>query len=235
MKTSELPNHLKTKPAEEGPKHRILIVDDHPLFRHGIALLVNGESDLELCGEASAAPEALAEIRRLNPDLVILDISLKGTNGIELMKSIKVEFPKLPVLVLSMHDEMLYAARAMRAGARGYVMKQEALEKVMEAVHEVLRGEIYLSPGMAKRMIHEHIQGPVDGGKSPVERLSDREMEVLQLIGQGRGVREIAQELNLSVKTVESHREHIKQKFTFSSAREVTHFAVQWVSQQQAL
>lgn len=211
-------------------RRRIIIVDDHPLFRHGIAKLISGEPDFVLVAEAAAAPQALDAIRKQKPDLVVLDISLKGPNGIELMKMIKAEDPKLPVLILSMHDELLYAERALRAGARGYVMKQEAMERVMTAMREVLRGEIYLSQGMSRRVIHEHIQGSGERGTLPIDRLSDREMEVLQLIGQGRGVREIAQELNLSVKTIESHREHIKQKFNFTSAREVARYAVQWVT-----
>lgn len=210
---------------------RLLIVDDHPLFRHGLSDLINAESDLETCGEADSAPLALDAIRRLTPDLAIVDISLKGTNGIELVKSIKAEHPKLPILVLSMHDESLYAVRALRAGARGYVMKQEAMERVMTAIRDVLKGAVYVSPAMSERLIHEFVETG-SGGQSVTERLTDRELEILQLIGEGRGVQEIAQELNLSAKTVETHRAHIKEKFNFKTARELARFAVQWVDQQ---
>lgn len=220
-------------PARATTKSRVLIVDDHPLFRHGLSDLINAEEDLETCGEAGSAPLALEAIRRLQPELVIVDISLKGSNGIELVKSIKAEHPKLPTLVVSMHDESLYATRALRAGARGYVMKQEALDLVMAAVRQVLSGEIYVSPTMSGRMIHEFVEGG-GGGGSLIDRLSDREMEVLQFIGEGRSVREIAQQLNLSTKTVESHRARIKEKCSFKSAREVAHFAAQWVEQQNA-
>ena len=206
---------------------RVLIVDDHPLFRHGLSDLVNADPELETCGEAESAPLALDKLRRQQPDLVVVDISLKGTNGIELIKSIKAEHPKLHTLVVSMHDESLYAIRALRAGARGYVMKQEALDQVLSAMKQVLRGEIYVSPSMSGRMINEFVQG--NGGGSITDKLTDRELEVLQLIGQGHGVQQIAHELNLSPKTVESHRAHIKEKFSFQTAREVARFAVQWV------
>lgn len=233
MKLKE-PARKKNRPAPSSAvkKNRLLVVDDHPLFRHGLSDLINTEIDLECCGEAESAPLALDAIRKLLPDLVVVDISLKGTNGIELIKSIKAEQPKLPILIVSMHDESLYAIRGLRAGARGYVMKQEALDRVMLAIRQVLRGEIYVSPAMSGRMIAEFVDGNTTG--SLTDRLTDREMEVLQLIGQGHGVQQIAHELNLSVKTVESHRAHIKEKFGFETAREVAHYAVQWVEQQAA-
>src|SRR5438105_7299097 len=161
MKTLAPAAHKKAAdaPAAAPAKKRIFIVDDHPLFRHGIADLLNAEPDLESCGEAESAPVALEMIRRLRPDLAIVDISLKGTNGIELVKSIKAEHPKLFVLVLSMHDESLYAMRALRAGARGYVMKQEALERVLDAIRQVLGGAVYVSPVMSGRMIEEFVRG----------------------------------------------------------------------------
>jgi DNA-binding NarL/FixJ family response regulator len=214
-------------------KNRILVVDDHPLFRHGIADLINAEPDLEVCSEADNAPAALEAIRSRAPDLVTIDISLRGTNGIELLKSIKAEHPKLPLLVLSMHDESLYALRALRAGARGYIMKQEALDRVMSAIRQVLSGELYVSPSMSGRMIEEFVQGS-SGGSSIADKLTDRELEILQLIGQGHGVQQIAHELNLSAKTVETHRAHIKEKLNFQTARELARFAVQWVDQQVA-
>jgi DNA-binding NarL/FixJ family response regulator len=217
--------------GESHRKNRILIVDDHPIFRHGIAHLLNGEPDLEVCGEADNAPAALEGIRHLAPDLVTIDISLRGANGIELLKAVRAEFSRLPLLVLSMHDESLYALRALRAGARGYVMKQEALDRVMAAIRQVLRGDLYVSPSMSGRMIEEFVQGAA-GTSSIADKLTDRELEVLQLIGQGHGVQQIAHELNLSAKTVETHRAHIKEKLNFQTARELARFAVQWVDQQ---
>jgi DNA-binding NarL/FixJ family response regulator len=225
-------NHIVPADPSARPKHRILIVDDHPLFRHGIADLINAEADMEVCGQADNAPSALEGIRNLAPDLVTIDISLRGANGIELVKSIKAEHARLPLLVLSMHDESLFALRALRAGARGYIMKQEALDRVMSAVRQVLRGELYVSPSMSGRMIEEFVQGASGGGSSVADKLTDRELEILQLIGQGHGVQQIARELNLSAKTVETHRAHIKEKLNFQTARELARFAVQWVDQQ---
>jgi DNA-binding NarL/FixJ family response regulator len=229
-KTAEPP---RTHSESSGRKRRILIVDDHPLFRHGIADLINAERDLSVCGEADNGPSALEGIRHLDPDLVTIDISLRGANGIELLKSIKAEYPKLPLLVLSMHDESLYALRSLRAGARGYIMKQEALDRVMSAIRQVLRGELYVSPSMSGRMIEEFIQGGgSQSGGSIADKLTDRELEILQLIGQGHGVQQIARELNLSAKTIETHRAHVKEKLNFQTARELARFAVQWVDQQ---
>jgi DNA-binding NarL/FixJ family response regulator len=176
---------------------------------------------------------ALDAIRRQRFDLVIVDIGLRGSaNGIELMKSIKAEHPDLPVLMVSMYDETLYAERALRAGARGYVMKREALDCVLGAIRDVLRGEIYISPSMSKRMIFDHIHGSGEA-RSAVERLSDRELEIFQLIGEGRDMHEIAEVLHLSKKTVEAHRANIKEKLGVSSAREVVRYASQWVNQQR--
>lgn len=191
--------------------------------------MINHEADLEVCGEAESAREALVNIGKLKPDLALVDITLKGTNGIELLKSIKAQYSKLPVLVLSMHDESLYAERALRAGARGYVMKQEPPEQVMGAIRRVLQGELYLSPSMGTQMIGKLVGTP-SGSTSPVDVLSDRELEVLQFIGQGHGTRQIAGELNLSVKTIESHRAHIKEKLNIKTAPEIVRFAVQWVN-----
>jgi DNA-binding NarL/FixJ family response regulator len=186
-----------------------------------------------VCGEADNCPSALDGIRQLGPDLVTVDISLRGANGIELLKSIRAEHARLPLLVLSMHDEALYALRALHAGARGYIMKQEALDRVMSAIRQVLRGELYVSPSMSGRMIEEFVQGGAGGSGSAIaDRLTDRELEILQLIGQGHGVQQIAAELNLSAKTVETHRAHIKEKLNFQNARELARFAVQWVDQQ---
>jgi DNA-binding NarL/FixJ family response regulator len=213
-------------------KHSVLVVDDHPLFRKGVVQLLHEEPDLEVRAEVSTSNQALGAIRRQKFDLAVVDIGLEGSaNGIELTKSIRAEKPKLPVLILSMHDEMLFAERALRAGARGYVMKREALDNFINAVRTVLRGEIFISPNMSKRMVMAHLHGGGGEGASPIERLTDREVEVLQLIGGGREVREIAQQLHLSAKTVEAHRAHIKEKLNLANAREVVRFATRWVSE----
>jgi len=215
-------------------KRRVLIVDDHPVFRHGISALINAEADLEVCGEASSSPSALDAMRNLDPDVGLLDISLPGTNGIELIKLMKAEHPKLPLLMLSMHDESLYALRALKAGALGYVMKAEALTHVLDALRKVLKGEIYVSPRLSERLIFQAIQSTDGGSGSPVDRLSDRELEVLELLGRGFGTKEIASELHLSVKTIETHRAHIKEKLGFRDAGEMVRFAIDWVAQEKA-
>jgi DNA-binding NarL/FixJ family response regulator len=219
--------------GKAGKKHRVLVVDDHPLFRKGVVQLLNDEPDIEVRAQAGTSTEALSAVRRNNVDLAVIDISLEGgPDGIELTKSIRAERPRLPVLILSMHDETLYAERALRAGARGYVMKREALDQFITAVRTVLRGEIFISPSMSNRMVYDHIHGG-DYSRSPVDRLSDRELEVLQLIGKGHAVRDIANGLHLSTKTVEAHRAHIKEKLNLANAREVVRFATNWLMLQQ--
>jgi len=208
---------------------RIVIVDDHPLFRKGLEQLIHSDSAFAVCGEANNASEAMDVIRKLNPDLAIVDLSLPGANGIELIKNIRAEFPKLPILVLSMHDESLYALRALRAGAEGYVMKHEAMANVIQAIHEVFNGRPYLSPAMAAQVITKFAHRGSQSEADAVERLSDRELEILELIGKGNEVRQIAKLLHLSPKTVETHRAHIKEKLNLQNARQVTRFAVQWV------
>src|SRR5437762_5999376 len=208
---------------------RIVIVDDHPLFRKGLEQLIHSEDGFAVCGEAGDAAEAMTVIRKLKPDLAIVDLSLPGANGIELIKNIRAEFSKLPILVLSMHDESLYALRSLRAGARGYVMKHEAMANVVEAIHEVFSGRPYLSPEMAAQVITKFAKKSSDGEPDAVDRLSDRELEILELIGKGDDVHQIAKLLHLSPKTVETHRAHIKEKLQLKNAREVARFAVQWV------
>ena len=208
---------------------RIVIVDDHPLFRKGLEELIHSDGSFAVCGEAGNASEGIDVIRQLNPDLAIVDLSLPGANGIELIKNIRAEFPKLPILVLSMHDESLYALRALRAGAEGYVMKHEAMANVIQAIREVFNGRPYLSPAMAAQVITKFAHRNAEGAADPVERLSDRELEILQLIGKGDDVHQIAKLLHLSPKTVETHRAHIKEKLQLKNAREVARFAVQWV------
>ena len=213
---------------------RIVIVDDHPLFRKGLEELIHSDGSFAVCGEAGNASEGIDVIRQLNPDLAIVDLSLPGANGIELIKNVRAEFPKLPILVLSMHDESLYALRALRAGAEGYVMKHEAMANVIQAIREVFDGRPYLSPAMAAQVITKFAHGTAEGEADPVERLSDRELEILELIGKGNEVRQIAKLLHLSPKTVETHRAHIKDKLDLKNSREVARFALQWLSARNA-
>jgi DNA-binding NarL/FixJ family response regulator len=208
---------------------RIVIVDDHPLFRKGLEDLIHSDGTFAVCGEAGNASEGIDVIRKLNPDLAIVDLSLPGANGIELIKNIRAEFPKLPILVLSMHDESLYALRALRAGAEGYVMKHEAMANVIQAIREVFNGRPYLSPAMAAEVITKFAHRDAEGEADAVERLSDRELEILELIGKGNEVRQIAKLLHLSPKTVETHRAHIKDKLDLKNSREVARFALQWL------
>jgi DNA-binding NarL/FixJ family response regulator len=214
--------------AKKNPT-RILIVDDHPLLRQGITQLINEEKDMHVCGEADDPHKAMDAIETMDPDVVILDISLKGASGIELLKNLKARFPRLLVLILSMHDESVYAQRALRAGAAGYIMKQEATDKVLTALRRVLNGEVYLSDDLGSRMLNRLVGGRSNMSASPIEELSDRELEVFGLIGQGHGTRPIAEKLHLSVKTVESHRAHIKEKLNLKNATELVHHAIQWV------
>ncbi len=212
----------------EGQPAKVLLVDDHPIVRQGLAQLLEQEEDLIVCGEAYDAQGALDAIEKLKPDIAIVDIMLKDVNGIELIKKIKSRLGALPVLVMSMHDESLYAERALRAGARGYIMKEEATDKMLIAVRKVMQGEIYLSEVMVSRILHRLADGK-SKADSPLDRLSDRELEVFQLIGEGLGTRQIAERLQVSVKTVESYRAHIKEKLELNSSTEVMRQAVQWV------
>src|SRR5437667_6341020 len=213
---------------------RIVLVDDHPLFREGLDQLIHSDGAFAVCSKAGNAPEAMDAIRKLDPDLVIVDLSLPGANGIELIKNIRAEFSKLPILVLSMHDESLYALRALRAGAEGYVMKHEAMANVVQAIHEVFNGRPYLSPAMAAQVITKFAHRQAEGETDAVERLSDRELEILELIGKGNEVRQIAKLLHLSPKTVETHRAHIKDKLDLKNSREVARFAQPWLSARNA-
>ena len=209
---------------------RIVVVDDHPLFRHGLVQLLNSEKSFSVCGEASSASEAMTVVRSQRPSMVIADLGLKGANGLELTKSLRAEFPKMPVLVLSMHDEPTYAVRSLRAGANGYVTKEEALGSVLVAVREVVSGRTYLSPGMASDVISNVVLNKTTPGGNPTDQLTDRELEILERIGKGEEVKAIARALHLSPKTVETHRAHIKEKLNLSNARQVARFAVQWAS-----
>ncbi|MHC4175097.1 MAG: response regulator transcription factor [Planctomycetota bacterium] len=215
-----------------GDKSKILIVDDHPIVRQGLAELVNQENDLAVCGQAEDAHQARKAIKELRPDMAVVDISLRETSGIELIKDINVQYPDLPVLALSMHDESLYAERALRAGARGYIMKAEATEKVITAIRKILNGEIYVSDKIAAKMLRKLVGGKAEISTSPVQRLSDRELEVFHLIGKGYGTRQISERLHLSIKTIETYRAHIKEKLSLANAAELLRYAIQWVSSQ---
>jgi DNA-binding NarL/FixJ family response regulator len=209
-------------------RRRILVVDDHPIVRQGLALLINREADMVVCGEAEEAMGALHVLASSRPDVLIVDISLTGPDGLDLLKTIRTTHPTLPVLILSMHDESIYAERALRAGANGYIMKQEATEKVLVAVRRILSGEIYVSDRIANKMLKHYITGAGTLRNSSIADLSDRELEVFRLIGEGHGTRQIAEELHLSIKTVESYQAHIKEKLSLRSARELMQHAIQW-------
>ena len=206
-----------------------MIVDDHPLMREGLIRLINSQPDLIVCGEAATAHQALKSIPVLKPDVVILDLTLAGSDGLDLIKNMKLRSLKSLILVLSAHDESLYAERALRAGAKGYIMKEEAAKDVLKAIHRILDGEIYLSEKMSAKMLHKVAEGKLDAKTLPEGALSDRELQVFQLIGRGRGTRQIAEELHISAKTVESYRAHIKVKMNLTNAHELTQHAVHWV------
>src|SRR6476661_904089 len=209
-------------PNQPAPrKSRILVVDDHPIVRQGLALLINQEADLVVCGEAEEASGAMHVLASSRPDVLIVDISLNGPDGLDLLKNIRNVYPTLPVLILSMHDESIYAERALRAGANGYIMKQEATDTVLVALRRILNREIYVSERIANKLLRQYISGNVTAKKSPLAELTDRELEVFRLIGEGHGTRQIADELHLSVKTVESYQAHIKDKLALKNAREL--------------
>ena len=223
---------LRNDHAPKKQSRRLLVVDDHPILREGFARLMDLEADLKVCGQADSANKALAGIAGLRPDLVILDIALKGTNGIELIKRIKALHPEVLVLVLSAQDEALFAERSMRAGAKGYVMKQAAAEEVMGAIRRVLRGGRYLSRRMQERILENLTTG--GGGASPgIERLSDRELEVFQLVGRGCGTRQIAEQLRLSIKAIETYRAHIKDKLKLRNGMELIRSAIKTASEEE--
>jgi DNA-binding NarL/FixJ family response regulator len=209
------------------PKARIVVVDDHAIVRQGLAELINDQPDLVTCGEADSPPQAMKVIADTKPDLVVADITLAGGDGIELSRQIHDTWPKLAILVLSMHDESLYAERVLRAGAMGYVMKQEPQETVMAAIRRVLQGETYLSERMAAKLLRSFRGARSTADAAPLERLSDRELQIFRMIGQGRSVKDIAQALFLSPKTVEAHKEHIKQKLNLRSSNDLLRYAIE--------
>jgi DNA-binding NarL/FixJ family response regulator len=217
----------KAQSIAHGNKKTVFVVDDHPLLRQGLALLINREPDLMVCGEAEEAQAAMRAIATNRPDILIVDISLNGPDGLDLLKNIRNSYPDLPVLILSMHDESIYAERALRARANGYIMKQEATEKVLIAVRRILGGDFYLSERMANKVLHQYISGASADMNSRLSALSDRELEVFRLIGEGRSTRQIAEDLHLSIKTVETYQAHIKEKLALRSGRELVQHAIQ--------
>jgi len=206
-----------------------LVVDDHPVFRQGLVALVQSEDGYRVCGEAGSVEEALTALEGEVPDIALVDISLVGQNGLDLVHALTASHPGVQILIISMHDEVIYAKRALKAGARGYVMKQEAASVMLDAIKTVLAGKIYVSAAMRDRLLESVFGRKRDGEAPSVERLSDRELEVLDLIGQGYGAADVAKMLNLSVKTVNAYKDHIKEKLDINGAGEMRRFAVKWV------
>jgi DNA-binding NarL/FixJ family response regulator len=215
--------------SDRPTKKTILIVDDHPVLRRGLAALINFEPDLVVCGEAATYQAALETIREKQPDLVIVDLALGGRDGLDLVKDIKLRHPLIPALVLTMHDESVYAERSLRAGASGYITKDQLDETVLIAIHRVLAGETYISDQLQGRLVSKYIGRRPLETDSPVDTLSNRELQVFRLIGEGKSTRQIAENLSLSIKTIESHREHIKNKLNIESAAKLAQRATQWV------
>jgi DNA-binding NarL/FixJ family response regulator len=213
---------------------RILLVDDHPMTLEGLAAVINGQSDLKVCCEAGNPAAAMTELAKGSPDLMVTDMTMPGRSGLEFIKDAHAMQPELPILVLSMHDEMLHAERALRAGARGYLMKDAGAAKVLEVIRMVLNGHSYVSPQMAARLLDAVTGRRPRGSNSPIEKLSDREFEVFQLLGSGMSTKEIAQALNLSPKTVDVHRSRIKEKLCLKDAPSLVHHAVRWVETESA-
>ena len=214
----------------EPSKRKVLIVDDHPIVRHGFGELVARQPDLQMWGEAASAAEALKQMEADRPDVAVIDISLDGESGIELIEQIKALYPEVKMLVSSMHDEKTFAGRALRAGALGYINKRESIRKVIDAVRQVLKGEIYLSPQMATHLLHRAAIGePLD--HEPTETLSNRELEVFEMIGQGMNTQQIARKLGLSPRTIETHRKNIKTKLNLQNSAQLSRCAFQWVQE----
>jgi DNA-binding NarL/FixJ family response regulator len=214
------------------PPRRVLLIDDHPFMRAGLAQLINAQSDLMVCGEAGNPSEAFRSLAKVKPALVLSDLTMPGRSGLEFIKDLKAAEPDLAVLVVSMHDEVVFAERALRAGARGYIMKEAGGENLLAAIRQVLRGEVYVSPRMSSRILNDLSARRPRGSTSPIERLTDREFEVFQLIGQGKSTRDIAEQLHLSSKTVDVHRSHIKEKLELKDATALIRHAVRWVETQ---
>ncbi len=217
------------RPAATPMNTRVYIVDDHAMVRRGLAAMITAEPDMELCGEAEDCATATSEVGKLLPDVVIVDISLRGNSGIELIKNIRVMAPTIRIVVLSVHDESIYALRALKAGAKAYVMKQDQPGKVIDAIRKVCKGQMYVSERVSSQMLTRPTKGHENKEDSAVSSLSDRELEVVTLIGSGLATREIAARLHLSIKTVETHRAHIKTKVHLTTGTQLVHFCVRWV------
>jgi DNA-binding NarL/FixJ family response regulator len=223
----------KPPPSASQVKSKVLLLEDHAIVRQGLAMLIDDEPDLMVCGGAETLAQVEALIPELQPDIVVADISLGEENGLDIIKLLRDKHPDLPVLALSMHDEALYAERALRAGAKGYIMKKEAMDKVMTAIRKILSGDVYISDKMASRMVRKLVDPAEATGATPMEKLTDREFEVFSLIAQGIGPSQIAQRLSVSVKTIETHREHIKEKLGLKSGTELTRFALRWTMEER--
>src|SRR5271169_3965449 len=209
---------------------RVLIVDDHPIVRQGLRQIMEHEEDLMVCGEAETVRDAMAAVRDLRPDVVVADLSLKQGDGIELVRDVRAHFPQLPILVLSMHDETIYAERMLSAGANGYIMKQAASEQFLVSLRRVLDGGIYVSEAVGNSMIKKIAAGGGYTSGNPVDRLSTRELQILHMIGKGMSTRETAHALNLSIKTIESHRQRVKRKLNLNTGAQLVQYAVNWFS-----
>jgi DNA-binding NarL/FixJ family response regulator len=212
-------------------RRQVLIVDDHPMMRDGLVQLIDHEPDLVAAAQADSAASAVAMLQKAVPDLLLMDISLPDKNGLELIKDVQALYPALPVLVVSMHDESLYAERVLRAGGRGYIMKQEGGKKLMQAIRQVLDGRIYVSEKISAKIL-ETFSGHRGSSQSHVEKLSDREFEVFQLLGQGKGTRDMSEYLHISIKTVEVHRANIRKKLELSNGAELVRYAIRWAAAQ---
>jgi DNA-binding NarL/FixJ family response regulator len=215
-------------------RRRVFLVDDHPMMRAGLAHLIERQADLGVCGEAANPAEALRALPAAKPDIVLADLTMPGRSGLEFVKDLLAIHPALPILIVSMHDETVYAERALRAGARGYIMKEAGGEAVVAAIRQILGGQVYVSPAMSARILDNLSGRKPRGSSSPIEKLTDREFEVFQLIGQGKSTRDIAEQLHLSSKTVDVHRSHIKEKLELKDATALIRHAVRWVETQQA-
>ena len=212
-------------------KKRVFLVDDHPVLRKGLVRLIDSKPGFSVCGEASTAVEAMTAIRELKPHLVVVDIGLPGASGIELTKTIQSEFTNIPVLILSMHEEALSATRALRAGATGYIVKQDAIDNIATALQDTLNGKRYLSSGIAEQFQQDGVEEEPRSSHDLVDLLTDRELEIFELIGKGRDVREISKALNVSPKTIETHRTNIKEKLRLKNSRQVARVALQWFTE----
>jgi DNA-binding NarL/FixJ family response regulator len=236
MATTEALNGTPRRPQDKAAEEKrinVFIVDDHPVVRRGLNLLFRMEPDMACCGEAETVAEALRGIEAAKPDVAVVDLSLRDSSGLELVKDLHAYHPEMPVVVLSMHDETLYAERVLKAGARAYLMKDEAQETILTAIRKVVGGGLYVSERMSGRMLSMFLQGSIVPGDTRISLLSDRELEVFELIGRGVTTREIAGRLNLSIKTVEAHREHIKKKLGLADATELLQHAIHWVQDEK--